>query len=183
MEDSLIKTKNITYDRFVFFSSKQQKWESVESSYGRLSEQAENCSLGDEETTLMRDTFILNIQDQDTQRELLKKTGSPTKAIEVVIHREMGPQNQQKNNQNLNTSAQSVNIVNNFQGRNRNANYQQPRKDFTRFHTLKTTHIQASALFVVSARVKTINKFAPQIVRNAIIVELLDILQKKVPQT
>ena len=79
MEDLFIKTINITYDRFVFFSSKKQKRESVESFYGRLIEQRENCSLGDEQTTLIRDTFILNIQDLDTQRELLKETVSPKK--------------------------------------------------------------------------------------------------------
>ena len=30
--------------------------------YGRSNEQAENCSLGVEETTLIRDTFILFLQ-------------------------------------------------------------------------------------------------------------------------
>ena len=49
MEDSLTKTRKITYGHFVFFSSEQQKGDSVESVYGRLIEQAENCSLGDEE--------------------------------------------------------------------------------------------------------------------------------------
>ena len=41
MEDSFTKTRNNTNDRFVFFSSKQQKGESVESFHGRLIEQAE----------------------------------------------------------------------------------------------------------------------------------------------
>ena len=49
-----------------------KKWESVESFYGRLIEQAENCSLGDEETPLIRDSFMLNMQDHDTQIKLLK---------------------------------------------------------------------------------------------------------------
>ena len=40
MEDSFIKTRNITYDCFVFFSFKQQKMESVQSFYGRLIGQA-----------------------------------------------------------------------------------------------------------------------------------------------
>ena len=47
MDDTFTKIKNITYDRFAFFSSKQQKGESVESFYWRLIEQAENCGLGD----------------------------------------------------------------------------------------------------------------------------------------
>ena len=51
MEDSFIKVRNITYDRFVFYSCKQQKNESVENFYGRLIEQDEKCSLGSEEIT------------------------------------------------------------------------------------------------------------------------------------
>ena len=69
MEESFTKIRNITYDRFVFFRSKQQKGESVESFYGRLIEQAENCSLGNEETTLIGDAFILNMRDNETQKE------------------------------------------------------------------------------------------------------------------
>ena len=98
MDDSFTKIRNITYDRFVFFSSKQQKGESVESFFGQLIEQTENCSLGDEEITLIRDAFILNMRDHDTQRELLKQSASPSKALELAIHMEMGVQNQQKIN-------------------------------------------------------------------------------------
>ena len=123
MKDSFIKARNIPYDRFVFFSFRRQKGESVENFYGRLIERAQNCSLGDEKTTLIRDSFILNMQDHDTQRELLKEAGSPAKALEFAMQMEMEAQNQQKN-QNMNTNAQSVNIFNNFQGRNWNASYQ-----------------------------------------------------------
>ena len=139
MKDSFTNTRNITYDRFVLFFSKQQKGESVESFNGRLNEQAEICWLRDEETTLIQDAFILNMQDHDSQRELLKETVSPAKALEIAIYMEMRMQNQQKFNLNLNTNAQSVNIVNFFQGRKRNVNYQQPRKDFTRYPTVSKT--------------------------------------------
>ena len=44
MEDSITKVRNITYNRFVFYSCKKQKGESVERFYGHLIEQAENCS-------------------------------------------------------------------------------------------------------------------------------------------
>ena len=133
MEESSTKIKNITSDRFVFFSSKQQKGESVESFYRRLIEQAENCSLGNEETTLIRDAFILNMRYNETQKELLKETVGPTKAPEVGIQMEMGAPNQQKINQNLALTTNSVNAVNTFQTRNRNANYQAVHKDFTRY--------------------------------------------------
>ena len=96
MEDSFTKVRNITYNRFVFYSCKQQKGESVESSYGRLIEQAENCSLGSEETTLIRDAFVFNKIDHETRKELLKETVEPSKALEKAIQMEMGAQSQQK---------------------------------------------------------------------------------------
>ena len=135
IKDSFIKTRNINHERFVLFSSKQKKGESVESFYGRLKEQLENCSLGEKEISLIRDNFILNIRDYDTRKELLKETVSSTKALEIAIHMEMGAQNQQKTNQNLNTNAQSVKTVSNYQGRNQTTNYKQQRKDLTRYST------------------------------------------------
>ena len=121
MEDSFTKVRNITYDRFVFYSCKQQKGESVENFYGRLVGQAENCSPGSDETGLIRDAFILNMIYHETRKELLKKTAEPSKALETAIQMEMRAQNQQKINQIL----MSVKVVNNYQTRNRNANTQQ----------------------------------------------------------
>ena len=106
---------------------------SVQKFYGRLIEQAENCSLGDEETTLIRDAFILYMIDHETQKELLKETVEPSKALEIAIQMETAAQNQQKINQNLNLTINSIDAVNNFQTRNRNANSQPTRKDFTRY--------------------------------------------------
>ena len=139
MEDSFTKVRNITYDRFVFYSCKQQKVESVESFYGRLIEQAENCSLGSEETTLIRDAFILNMIDHETQKELLKETVEPSKALEIAIQMEMGAQNQQKINQNLLSGTNSVKAINSNQIRNRNANAPQTKQDFTRYATVPRT--------------------------------------------
>ena len=64
---------------------------------------------------------------------LLQETVSPSKALKIAIHMEGEAQNQQKTNQNLDTNAQSMNRVNNFQGRSRTTSYQQQRKNFTRY--------------------------------------------------
>ena len=48
----------------------------------------------------------------------------------------MRAQNQQKINRDLDTNAQSKNIVNNFQGHNRTPDYQQQRKNFTSYPTV-----------------------------------------------
>ena len=66
------------------------------------------------------------------QRELLKETVDPSKALKIAIQKEMGAQNQQKSNQNSALTTNSVNAVYTFQTRNRNANYQSAHKDFKR---------------------------------------------------
>ena len=113
MEDSFTKVRNITYDRFVFYSYKLQKGESVESFYGRLIELAEDCTLVSEETTLIRNAFLLNMLDHETQKELwqMKETVETTKALEIAIQMEMGAQNQQRKNQNLMSGTASVNFI------------------------------------------------------------------------
>ena len=152
MVDSFTKVRNITYDRFVFYSRKQQKGESVESFYGRLLEQGENRSLGGEETTLILDAFIQNMIDHETQKELLKETVEPSKALEIAIQMEMGAQNPQKINQNLMSTTNSVNVVNNYQTRNRNANAQQPKRDFTRYPTVPQNYQYSSICMICGLR-------------------------------
>ena len=74
--------------------------------------------------------------DHETQKELLKETVEPSKALEIAIQMEMGAQNQQKINQNLMSVTNSVNSINSHQIRNRNANAQQTKRDFTRYATV-----------------------------------------------
>ena len=127
----------------MFFSSIQQKGESVENFYGRLGE-AENWSLGDEETTLIRDILIWNMLDFKTQEALIEKTVSSTKALEITTHMAMGAQNQQKINQILNTDTESVNIVNLFQNHNRTTNYQQQSQSYNRNTNVPNNYQQTS---------------------------------------
>ena len=152
MEDSFTKVRNTTYDRFVFYSCKQQKGESVLSFYGRLIEQAENCSLGNEETSLIRDAFILNMIDHETQKKLLKETVEPSKALTIAIQMEMGAQNQQKINQNSMSTTNSVNVVNNYRTRNRNANAQQLKRDFTRYPTVPQNYQYSGICMICGLR-------------------------------
>ena len=82
--------------------------------------------------------------DHDTQKELLKETVEPSKALEIAIQMEMGAQNQQKINQNLISGTNSVNSINSNQIRNRNANAQQTKQDFTRYATVPQNYQYAS---------------------------------------
>ena len=91
---------------------------------------------------------------------------------------EMGADNQQKINQNLNTTAQSVNAINNFQGRNRLANYQQSRKDFTGYPTVpRTTSTLAFALIVDNAGVITF-QISPANRKTKVITVVLQVISQ-----
>ena len=70
------------------------------------------------------------------KRELLKQAVEPFQALEIAIQMEIGAKNQQKINQNLMPATNPVNVVNNNQPGNRNANAQRTRRDFTRYPTV-----------------------------------------------
>ena len=74
--------------------------------------------------------------DHETLKELLKETVEPCEALEIAIQMEMGAQNHQKINQNLMSTTNSVNVVNNYQSCNRN--------DFTRYPTVPQNYQYSS---------------------------------------
>ena len=160
---------------------RSKKGESVESCYGRLIELVENGTLGSEETTLIRDAFILNMIDHETQKELLKETVEPSKALEIATQMEMGAQNQQKINQNLMSCTNSVNLLNSHQIRNRNANAQQTKRDFTRYATVPQNYQYTSTCMNCGLRWSHNHKqICPANGKNAIIVAPLAISQENV---
>ena len=140
---------------------------------------SENCNLGGEETSLIRDAFLLNMIDHETQKELLKGTVEPSKALQIAIQMEMGPQNQQKINQNVMSGTNSVNSINSNQIRNRNANVQQTKRDFTLYATVPQIYQYTSTFKNFGLRWSHNHKqICLRTVRNAIIVALLAILQE-----
>ena len=57
MEIAFIRPRNITFDRYVFFSRKQKKGGTVEQFYSILKELAENCDFENLEEAIITDTF------------------------------------------------------------------------------------------------------------------------------
>ena len=116
-DEVFIKQRNITFDRYTFLTRKQMKGEPVEKFYGCLRELSLNCDLGSREESIIRDVFIGNMQDGEIQRELLKGTREPKKALEVAISIEMGIQTQLKFSGTPTTnSTNEVHSINNVQG-------------------------------------------------------------------
>ena len=117
LDEVFTKQRNITFDRYTFISRKQMKGEPVEKFYGCLRELSLNCDLGSHEESIIRDVFIANMQDGEIQRELLKETREPKKALEVAISIEMRIQTQLKISGTPTTnSTNEVHSINNVQG-------------------------------------------------------------------
>ena len=95
-EIAFIRPRNITFDRYVFFSRKQKKGETVEQFYSILKKLAENCDFENREEVIIRDIFITKMLDDDIQRELLPDTVDPKRAFSIALSMEMGHQNQQR---------------------------------------------------------------------------------------
>ena len=67
------------------------------------------------------------------QKKLIKETVTPSEALEIATHMELGAKKQQKVHQNLNEcKTQWVNIVNNYQSCNPNVNFQKQRQNYNR---------------------------------------------------
>ena len=94
MEAAFIRQRNITFDRYVLLTTKQTRGESIEHFFGKLKELSENCELGSQEDTLIRDLFIANMLDPEIQRELLRETIEPAQALRLAINMELGQRNQ-----------------------------------------------------------------------------------------
>ena len=118
MEIALIRTQNITFDRYVFFSRKQKKCETLEQCYSILKDSAQNWVFENCDEVIIRDIFIINILDDDIQRELLRDTVDPDRAFCIAVNMEMGHQNQQQkpsnNNNNNNANGNAINAIQSF---------------------------------------------------------------------
>ena len=94
MESTFIRQRNGTFDRYMLLTTKQSKVESIEHVFGILKELSENCDLGNQKDTLIRDLFIAIMQNPEIQRELLRKTLEPPQALRLAINMALGQQKQ-----------------------------------------------------------------------------------------
>ena len=86
MKIAFIRPRNITFDRYVFFSRKQKKCETVEQFYSSLKELAESCDSENRVEVIFRDIFIANMLYDDIQRELLRDTVDPDRALSKTVN-------------------------------------------------------------------------------------------------
>ena len=79
---------------------------------------AENCDFENREKVIISDIFITNMLDDDIQRELLRDTVDPERALSIAVNMEMGNQNHQRISSSNNNSAAN-NTINAIQSYNR----------------------------------------------------------------
>ena len=111
LNTTFIRFHNITFDRYLFHTRKQQKGEPIEKFYGHLKELSEICDLGEKGDTIIRDVFIANMQHENIKKELLKEIVDPDRALAIAINNEMGTLNQLKMNANKAELHSTVNQV------------------------------------------------------------------------
>ena len=114
MEIAFIRPRNITFDRYVFFSRKQKKGETVKQFYSILKELAENCDFENCEEVIIREIFITNMLNDDNQCEHLRDTVDSERALSIAANMEMGHQNQQRVSSNNGATGSTVNAIQSF---------------------------------------------------------------------
>ena len=75
---------------------------------------AENCDFENRKEAIIRDIFITNMLDDDIQRELLRDTVDPERALSIAVNMEMGNQNQQRISSNNGATGSTVNAIQKF---------------------------------------------------------------------
>ena len=114
-EIAFIQPRSITFDRYVFLSTKQEKGETVEQFYNILNELAENCDFESREEVIIRDSFITKMLDDDIQRELLRDTVDPEGALSIGVNMVMGNRSQQRiSSNNNNASGSAIHAIQSF---------------------------------------------------------------------
>ena len=91
------KPPNTTFERYKLLNHKQKDRESYEQFWRVLTDLASTGIIKEnDEAEWIRDVFICNMRNTDTQRKLLSTTVSPTEALNQALVDERGYFNHQK---------------------------------------------------------------------------------------
>ena len=117
--NSFIRHHNTTFNRCVSFFQKTEKGERVQQFERTLRELAENRNFETCEENITREIFIKTMLADDIQRELLRDTVRPEKALNIAKKKiKMGYQNQQQISSNNASGVNIVQQVTRFRGAN-----------------------------------------------------------------
>ena len=90
IETEFKKERNETYETFQLLARKQQIGESLEQFHSVLSGLAARFNFGTLETRILRDVFIVNINNGEAQNELCRSTKTPEEVYRIALSYERG---------------------------------------------------------------------------------------------
>ena len=90
IETEFKKELNETYETFQLLARKQQIGESLEQFHSVLSGLAARCNFGTLETRILRDVFIVNMNNREAQNELCRSTKTPEEVYRIALSYERG---------------------------------------------------------------------------------------------
>ena len=93
MEDTFIRRRNNTFDRYTLFITQQSNGQLTEHFFAKINKVSENCELVNQEIKMIIDLFIAHMQDSEIQKELLKETIEPSHVLRLAIKIELGQWN------------------------------------------------------------------------------------------
>ena len=90
IETEFRKERNETYETFQLLARKQQIGELLEQFHSVLSGLAARCNFGALETRILRDVFIVNMNNREAQNELCRSTKTPEEVYRIALSYERG---------------------------------------------------------------------------------------------
>ena len=85
LETEFKKERNETYETFQLLSRKQFFNESLEQFHSVLSGLAARCNFGALEDRILRDVFIVNMNNREAQKELCRSTKTPEEVYRIAL--------------------------------------------------------------------------------------------------
>ena len=109
----------VIYERFKFYSRKQEVNENVTSFLAGLKSLAATCSFGDKLEEALRDRIVMGLKDEGTQHALLtEKDLTFERAVEISIAREAAARDVSEFGQNSNSNRHSRDDVHTVKAKN-----------------------------------------------------------------
>ena len=90
IETEFKKERNQTYETFQLLARKQHIGESLEQFHSVLSGLSARCNFGTLETRILRDVFIVNMNNREAQNELCRSTKTPEEVYRIALSYERG---------------------------------------------------------------------------------------------
>ena len=90
------RPRNITFGRFQLFKAQQQPNEGLETFYSRLREAGSQCRFEHLEEDIIKNFFIINMNNTTIQMDLLSEVRTPHQVFNYAINRECAQENQQE---------------------------------------------------------------------------------------